>query len=1321
MGYFVAGSPKTYLHPAHPHSVRQILLHPTDPYLLNLTSHQIYIWNAANHRVLIARYVLPNSTVAHEGPFVQAAWQNDTIIVALTNGLLLILRLVKSQTNLLTFDTPLVQPHNLHPISIQRVAQLRVAHANATVTALVSCPVGALVATSASTITCIAWHGDMLWRTHIPQLLRHNDAISKMGVFINALPAEQPLFEAIRNDTDDNLGGITAMAYDHQLGFCAIVLGNGHAFLLALHSAGYTRPSAIDGRWLRSMDAVSIALEPRRMLATVGLSNGDVDQYYVGVPAGDRCPLMRTLSLSNWYFEPTDVGAAVVVRWTQDGSALLVGWEKRGLAVWSVSGCRLMWTLPPVGGTVPTTPAMRKERQAIVHPMEQGVLSACWGPQGLYLWAAPRVTEQSPKSVKECHFMEFTLFKGTVGATFVQNDSSRLALFGADRILMLWHAEDAPTSTYSHVVSSDLFSWQHLIIPHEYLWRNWPPKRVAINSDASYAAVAGEHGVAICQVRFQRWKVFGDLAHDRRIRCCALAWIGRTIVIANELVNASNTSYELLFYPRDQIEASALQAQRSIPSKPLITDVRPDGYLLVMCEDAQVFLYKVTENYSRSRIDLREVYRLFLPTRGTTPMYQQDKSPSTAPLRKHMANLPPPAPGGGISEARIFPPLSHARKDANSEAPVPTHIMLLRTTGSLILLDTERMVSTALLRYVERFWYTPENCTPFHMVSHRPVWWAYGDDGIHVCFQDGISKKDNAIEDDDDPRNQLSPSTRMFANRKKAIEVEQWFELDPEVYPLSIMSRYGMLLGATQGLMTQAVDMESGSSPCHVIKVKRQPILHTLLRHLLMKPMSDERTALQVALKCVSQPQFVDSLEWLLYEAVLEHEDDVHVLLNGVSIKAATINSEEHRERQPKSAARLAATQGFPESPRRKKAGSDLFPRVIRLLKYFGEYEDVVVRCARKLDSKRWPLLFSLAGEPAALLEQCFVSGRLRTAACLLVILQEMWGFISSTPHSLRLVEAALDKGELGLAADLANFLTKAHRGGMLNSSQLRTTEDVSWIADAARSQKDDGFEKVSAKRSPRDDPADRIPPVDLAVLNHARSLLNSMQLRDLAALSVRMDFPLAEWLRRELKGKNASRPCVRDFGTTILSLHRQFQFAEPTNQDVRKAMRTFNYEVDIAKGKGMGSQGLSRVSSGILNGPVTPRIDDDRLADISPRAFAANANNDLVGPGADTVFGSQLPPPPSSYDSEILVGIRGKGRELCIRELTYLMTVGRVARTPDVMLCCATLLLDISVLRMVLRGYEDLFEPYMAALSEFNVSGYDALVAVLNEIAAPK
>lgn len=1346
MGYFASGWPKTYVLPQHqpqqphspsaaahpsPHHVHSIHLDPFDRHVLTVSSRGLHIWSAGHHRVLQARFVLSPKILDEEGPFVDAVWSPDSsiIVASLAKGLTLLFRVAPHEpTSLLSFNLPpqhLIQPPPLHPLHLTCFAELRVAHTDTVVSAMASCPAGALIATSSAALTCVAWDADVLWRAHLPELLRHNDAITKMGLVAPGETSCEPPVAAIQTETTpDDAGGILALSYNRELAFCAVVLGSGPALLLAMHSAGRSRPSAIDGRWLRSTDAVSIALEPRRMLATVGLRNGDVEQYYIGVPAGDRCPLMRTLSLSNWYFDPADVGAPTVLRWTHDGSALVVGWERRGLAVWSVSGCRLMCTLSQVGGPIPTTPAQRnRDSRSItsVNPMEQGVLAAAWGPQGLFLWASPRHTPESPPSIQSCHFLEFSFFKGSSRGGFCESDSSRLAMFGSDRVLLLWQAdgseEDAGQETGA--ASSDIFSWQHLIIPHDYLWRNWPPTNIAISADASCVAVAGEHGVAICHVRNQRWRVFGDLEHDRRIRCCALAWVGKTIVIGNEVITPSTRGrarkrYELLFYPRDQFDSTALRAQWDLPSRPVLTDVRADGYLLVICEDAQVFLFKINEHYNRSRLDLRMVYTLLLPTREGGPMYHQDVNAKND-VKDSSDNLPPPAPGGGISQAKIFPPLTHSGTPNTIDAPIPTHIMLLRSTGSLILLDTERMVSTALLRYVERFWYTPVDCTPFNMISHRPVWWAYGDDGLHVCFQDGLPMQ---VRGDVDPD---EPEMMSFSSRRRSVEVEQWFELDPEVYPLTIMSKYGMLLGATQGLVVNNVDLEVGSTPSHTIQVKRLPTLHTLLRHILMKPACDERVALQIALKCVQQPQFIDSLEWLLYEAVLEHDDDGTIQMNGSLASAKDdvlgLVGKQIHDRTERHA---AIAPGFPESPRRKKAGSNLFPRVIRLLKYFGEYEDVVVRCARKLDSKRWPLLFSLAGEPAALLEQCFVSGRLRTAACLLVILQEMWGFISSTPHSLRLVRAALSRGELDLAADLANFLGKADRAGMLNSSQLRTTEDVSWIAEAVRAPKGSALNKVLIRKDSREEPSDRIPAVDLAVLNHARSLLNRMDLRNLVALSVKMDFPLSEWLKRELKGKNASRPFVRDFGTTILALHRQFQYPEPDLMDVRRAMKAFNTEMDGSKNPRNHEESSSTRANGVASGKSSWPDEGDELV-MTPRSAVVRAAAELVAPGMDTVFGSQLPPPPSATDNEMMVDARVRARQLCFQELSYMMTVARLARAPDVTLCCATLLLDVSVLRMVLRGHEELFGPFVAALNEFNVSGYDALVAVLNEIAVPR
>jgi len=461
----------------------------------------------------------------------------------------------------------------------------------------------------------------------------------------------------------------------------------------------------------------------------------------------------------------------------------------------------------------------------------------------------------------------------------------------------------------------------------------------------------------------------------------------------------------------------------------------------------------------------------------------------------------------------------------------------------------------------------------------------------------------------------------------------------------------------------------------------------------------------------------------------------------------------------------------------------ELFPRVIRLLRYFGEYEDVVVRCARKMDSKRWPLLFAVAGEPAALLEQCFVSGRLRTAACLLVILQEMWGFISSTPHSLRLLDAALERGELGLAADLANFLSKADRAGMLNSSQLTAREDVGWMAAAtarpsatapSRWGGHDGLADGAddaARSAPDPDAPVRLPAVDVSVLKSARRLLQDGQWRRLAALSVRMDFPLAAWLRREIYGGGGvggvateapgvyairegvaalradgaggrrvggdgaglrggsppTRTLVGDMAGTLLALHRQFQWPEPPVRAVEASLARLVRARTAAAPPGPAAAAAAPPPSdgnGVAaNGGVSPGASPPSTSEgpATPRTVAWRAGAALTGKaGSAALFGTALPPPVGApADTEPLRAMRAKARRLCAQELTYLLAVAAAADAAELSLLFGTLLLDADAVYGALRAAPALWPAYRDALRAFGVRGYTLLWTTVQELLA--
>lgn len=60
--------------------------------------------------------------------------------------------------------------------------------------------------------------------------------------------------------------------------------------------------------------------------------------------AGQPEPV-RVLSLADWGFRSSVVGAATQLQWSPDGRVLAVGYAHRGMAVWTPSGCRLMCSL----------------------------------------------------------------------------------------------------------------------------------------------------------------------------------------------------------------------------------------------------------------------------------------------------------------------------------------------------------------------------------------------------------------------------------------------------------------------------------------------------------------------------------------------------------------------------------------------------------------------------------------------------------------------------------------------------------------------------------------------------------------------------------------------------------------------------------------------------------------------------------------------------------------------------------------------------------------------------------------------------------------
>lgn len=89
----------------------------------------------------------------------------------------------------------------------------------------------------------------------------------------------------------------------------------------------------------------------------------------------------------------------------------------------------------------------------------------------------------------------------------------------------------------------------------------------------------------------------------------------------------------------------------------------------------------------------------------------------------------------------------------------------------------------------------------------------------------------------------------------------------------------------------------------------------------------------------------------------------------------------------------------------------------------FPVYLQTVVQCARKTEIALWPYLFSAAGKPKDLFQECMAKRQLDTAASYLIILQNLETSLVSRQYATLLLDTALEQSKWELAKDLVRFL----------------------------------------------------------------------------------------------------------------------------------------------------------------------------------------------------------------------------------------------------------------------------------------------------------
>uniref|UniRef100_A0A061S7S9 Protein ric1 n=1 Tax=Tetraselmis sp. GSL018 TaxID=582737 RepID=A0A061S7S9_9CHLO len=530
------------------------------------------------------------------------------------------------------------------------------------------------------------------------------------------------------------------MDYSEQLQMLTVVLLDGRVALCRTSEYGLSPPDQIKlVRWVcgARSGALYACIGSRAQIVAIGRADGQIALYTLTQgkskakkPDRQYASPTRVLSIVDWGHKPSATGGVSVMQWSPDCRALAVGWRLQGMAVWSPSGCRLMCSLrqksEPFGLSRHdsvnecTTPSeiSCSGFETPYEPLEGGIATMCWGPEGYQLLIAER---GRPSQLLEINFAKAINGDHRVPRIDVV-DSTRLqeeevnVLQAADRLLLITESQDAAASSNwsqwnvgnqeANQMLEDLVV-RHLRVPAAYMATNWPIMHAAVSADGYDIACAGLRGLALYSRRSAKWRLFGDVSQERSISVKALVWLPK-VVVACVRAEGSSAPAELLLYPRYHLDNSSLLGRYPLHAVPLALDA-VGQHLLVACAPLDIMVLKVEVK--------GDLVPLAAPAADITLQRELSIMSVGYPLldialvaaTNNQALLHHACASRGSESGDSCFDLSTARQRSGLvtsyfEDDEPTHCVVLRAGGLLSVLDMERGSEVLLDNDVECFW-----------------------------------------------------------------------------------------------------------------------------------------------------------------------------------------------------------------------------------------------------------------------------------------------------------------------------------------------------------------------------------------------------------------------------------------------------------------------------------------------------------------------------------------------------------------------------------------------------------------------------------------
>ncbi|XP_028025528.1 guanine nucleotide exchange factor subunit Rich isoform X2 [Bombyx mandarina] len=895
-------------------------------------------------------------------------------------------------------------------------------------------------------------------------------------------------------------------------------------------------PNAVQGIWAQGIDDATCTRVNHKFRLIAIGRRNSQVEVFTIDEATGGLELSHTMVLSSKDF-PGDPGPVKCIRWTADGRTVAVSWSRGGVSAWSTFGALLMCSLAWDYGL---SQDLGRHDPLLVTSME-------WATEGYQLWMV-KVENDSRTNLIQLDFV-----KSPLSVNPCMSNQRHLYLQADDKLYI--NIEDNLTKrTKIPIIDSSADSYQTENGYQE-------PAALDYEPPSNYKEFVDDNE---CR---KQWIVLPlpatYIATNWPLRYSALEGGGAHVCVAGRAGLAhysraarrwklfGNEAHEKGFlvtggmlWWRDRIVVGCyndLDGHDEVRFYP--RECRLDNkFAKIVRVQAQVFA-----------LDMLDDQLVVFGADALVTIYELTCADSAGDIDMRcvqavdVSALSHPACVVSAALCRLQHPQQH-----RARSPAAPDSLVINASGRLMMVQREEydvdednnpayscLPATVLASCVESVWSCDSGASATQL--SRALWLWCGSLGARVWLP--LLPRD-ATRHPDSGRHTFMAKRIMLP-----------FHLN--IYPLTILFDDAILLGAENDTTLYASDSNSVFSlPFCVVNRTSQVYLHQILRQLLRRNLGYH--AWEIARSCSQLAYFPHSLELLLHE-VLE---------------------EEATSKEPIPDAQL--------------------PSIIEFVQEFPVYLETVVQCARKTEIALWAYLFSAAGKPKELFQQCLQRKMLDTAASYLIILQNLESSTVSRQLATQLLDTALQQERWDLARDLVRFLraidpndvesprnsvnVQAKYGQVAQSQAVSpNAEDLSVILGTMQLAGGRG-RSFSTTVSPREPsppaPAAPAPPpppparataavkrkksvparseresyngtaeeffIDMMIQRHARQLLIRGRLASLGRLAASLDLPLVGWLAAE-RERAARMDCAV---LCLRRVHKDFSWPYPVRDD---------------------------------------------------------------------------------------------------------------------------------------------------------------------------